>query len=52
MILKELCQSYEKRYRRKESISMMYRALAILNLRRKKKSLYAQEQEREDIKKP
>ena len=51
IILSELCGLYKKRYKKKVSLSMMHRALAELNLRRKKKSLYAQEQEREDVKK-
>ncbi len=51
IILSELCGLYKKRYKKKVSLSMMHRALSELNLRRKKKSLYAQEQEREDVKK-
>ncbi len=49
--LSELCNLYKKTYKRKVSFSMMYRALVSLDLRRKKKSHYAQEQEREDVKK-
>jgi transposase len=49
--LAELCTSYQKRHQKSVSLSMMHRALNKLNLRRKKKSLYAQEQEREDVKK-
>jgi transposase len=49
--LSELCDLYKKSYKKKVSLSMMYRALVSLGLRRKKKSFYAQEQEREDVKK-
>jgi transposase len=49
--LAELCASYRKCHRKKVSQSMMHRALKKLNLRRKKKSLYAKEQEREEVKK-
>lgn len=49
--LAELCTDYRKRHRKKVSQSMMHRALKKLNFRRKKKSLYAKEQERKDIKK-
>jgi len=49
--LSELCNLYRKTHKKKVSLSMMYRALVSLNLRLKKKSRYAQEQEREDIKK-
>lgn len=51
IMLSELCALYKKHYKKKVSLSMMHRALAELDLRRKKKSLYAQEQEREDVKK-
>ena len=51
IILYELCEKYQKRFKVKVSLSMMCRALQQMNLRRKKKSTYALEQEREDIKK-
>lgn len=49
--LAELCTDYHRHHRKKVSPSMMHCALKKLNLRRKKKSLYAKEQEREDVKK-
>ena len=49
--LKALRKLYKKRYKVNVSLSMMCRACAELDLRRKKKSLFAQEQERPDIKK-
>ena len=49
--LAELCTAYRKHHGKSVSQSMMHRALKKLNLRRKKKSLYAKEQEREDVKK-
>jgi transposase len=49
--LKELCRAYQKRYRVKVHESTMSKACKKLKLRYKKKRLYAQEQEREDIKK-
>lgn len=49
--LLELCDKYFNRFKVKVNDSMMCRALQQLNLRRKKKSLYAAEQDREDIKK-
>jgi len=49
--LAALCEKYFKRRKTKVSISMMCRALKKLNLRRKKKSLYAAEQDRKDVKK-
>lgn len=49
--LKSLCQKFKSRYKKKVSHSMMSRALDELNLNRKKKSHFAQEQLREDVKK-
>jgi transposase len=49
LTLLELCEHYQKKRRVKVSISMMFRACQKLNLRLKKKSLYAQEQGREDV---
>lgn len=49
--LKELCRAYKKRYRTKVHESTMSKTCKKLRLRYKKKSLYAQEQDREDIKK-
>jgi transposase len=49
--LKELCREYKKLYRIKVHESTMSKACKRLKLRYKKKSLYAQEQERADIKK-
>ena len=49
--LKALRKLYKKHYKVNVSLSMLCRACAELDLRRKKKSLFAQEQERVDIKK-
>ena len=49
--LKELCRAYKKHHRVKIHESTMSKACKKLRLRYKKKSLYAQEQERADIKK-
>ena len=49
--IKSLCKKYHSYYKRQVSDSMMCRALSELNLNRKKKSLYAQEQLRTDVKK-
>ena len=51
IILSELCEKYQKRFNVKVSTSMMDRALKFMNLRRKKKSTYALERDREDVKK-
>ncbi len=48
---KELIAFYQKKCNVKLSLSMAHRALQKLNLNRKKKSLFAAEQEREDVKK-
>ena len=50
-MLAALCEKYFKRRKITVSTSMMCRALKKMNLRRKKKSLYAAEQERKDVKK-
>ncbi len=49
--LSEIKQHYQTKKRISLSLSMVCRSLQVLNLRRKKKSLYSAEQEREDIKK-
>ncbi len=49
--LAEIKQHYQTKKKISLSLSMVCRSLQLLNLRRKKKSLYAAEQEREDIKK-
>lgn len=50
--LKELGENYQAAYGVKLSPSMLSRACQQLGLSRKKKSLYASEQDRDDIKKP
>jgi len=49
--IKKLCMKFKSYYKTKVSDSMMCRALSTLNLTRKKKSLYAEEQLRPDVKK-
>lgn len=49
--IKTLCKKFKSYYKKKVSHSMMCRALSTLNLTRKKKSLYAEEQLRPDVKK-
>ena len=49
--LKQLCKKYKSYYKTTVSISMMFRALSTLGITRKKKSLFAQEQLRPDVKK-
>ena len=49
--LKKLCRKYKSYYKAKVSYSMMYRALSALDITRKKKSLFAQQQLRPDVKK-
>lgn len=51
IIIPELIEGLKKSYQCVVSQSMVSRALKKLNLRRKKKSAYAQEQERADVKK-
>ena len=51
LTLQALCARYKRKYRVKVSLSMMCRACQKLGLTRKKKSLYASEQDRPDIKK-
>ena len=51
LTLSELCEGYQKTQKVRVSISMMCRACWKLGLTRKKKSLYASEQDRPDIKK-
>lgn len=51
IIISELRKLYAKKFKIKIAVGTMSNALAKLNLRRKKKSVYASEQEREDIKK-
>ena len=49
--LKQLCKKYKSYYKVKVSYSMMFRALSTLDITRKKKSLFAEEQLRDDVKK-
>jgi len=49
--IKTLCKKYHSYCKQNVSRSMMCRALSELNLNRKKKSIYAQEQLRPDVKK-
>jgi transposase len=49
--ISELRQSYAKKFKVRVAQGTMSKALKKLNLRRKKKSAYAGEQEREDVKK-
>lgn len=49
--LKQLCKKYKAYYKIKVSHSMMFRALSALGITRKKKSLFAEEQLRPDVKK-
>ena len=51
ILIKEIQELYRKKFKADVAQSMVSRAFKRLNLRRKKKSLYAQEQDREDIKK-
>jgi transposase len=51
IVIKTLRKKYQSYYKQKVSHSMMWRALSEMNYNRKKKSLYAQEQLRPDVKK-
>lgn len=51
ILITEIRSSYKKKFKVEVAQSMVSRALEKLNLRRKKKSIYAQEQERDDVKK-
>jgi transposase len=51
ILISEIRRVYKKRFKVGVSQSMVSRAFKKLNLHRKKKSLYAQEQGREDVKK-
>lgn len=51
VLIAEIRSSYKKKFKIEVAQSMISRALEKLNLRRKKKSIYAQEQDREDVKK-
>lgn len=51
MTLQELCEHHTKKSKKKVGISVMHRTVKKLGFRRKKKSHYALEQERPDIKK-
>lgn len=51
ILIAALIEKIQKKYHTKVSQSMVSRGLKKLDFRRKKKSLYAQEQEREDVKK-
>ena len=49
--LSELCQRYNRARNKKIGTSIMFRAVCNLGFRRKKKSLYAEQQDRADVKK-
>jgi transposase len=49
--LRELCSYYNKARNKKVGITIMFRAISALGFRRKKKSLYAAQQDRDDVKK-
>jgi len=49
--LNELCQCYNRSRKEKIGTSIMSRAICKLGFRRKKKSLYAEQQDRSDVKK-
>ena len=49
--LNELCQRYNRARNEKIGISIMFRVVCKLGFRRKKKSLYAEQQDRADVKK-
>jgi len=51
ILISAIRKLYKKKFKVKVAQSMVSRALKHLNLRRKKKSVYAQEQAREDVKK-
>lgn len=51
ILIIEIRSLYKKKFKVEVAQSMVSRALKKLNLRRKKKSIYAHEQEREDVKK-
>jgi transposase len=51
ILIEEIQTLYKKAFKADVAQSMISRAFKRLNLRRKKKSLYAQEQDREDVKK-
>lgn len=51
ILIFEIRLLYKKKFKVEVAQSMVSRALKKLNLRRKKKSIYAHEQEREDVKK-
>jgi len=51
ILISEIRTSYKNKFNIEVAQSMVSRALEKLNLRRKKKSIYAHEQEREDVKK-
>jgi transposase len=51
ILIGEIRSSYKKKFKVEVAQSMISRALKKLDLRRKKKSIYAHEQEREDVKK-
>lgn len=50
ILIAEIRTSYKRKFKISVAQSMVSRALKKLNLRRKKKSEYAQEQERDDVK--
>lgn len=51
IILADICKKYLGRFKKNVSPSMVCRALKKIGLKRKKKSIYAAEQARDDVKK-
>jgi len=49
--LKEICQNYNGTKKKKVGITIMFRAICKLGFRRKKKSLYAAQQDEAEVKK-
>lgn len=49
--LREICQSYNRGRSKKIGITVMFRAICKLGFKRKKKSLYAAQQDTEEVKK-
>jgi len=49
--LSELCRLYNRGRNKKVGTTIMFRAISKLGFKRKKKSLYAEQQDREDVKK-
>lgn len=49
--LKELCSRYNRTRNKKIGVTIMFRAICSLGFRRKKKSLYASQQDKPEVKK-